>query len=168
MEEEVMKRNNKCLQCGTEMTAGRENYRYDISGLEGVTLENVLVYRCPNCGEDEVAISGIEQLHAALADHVARKPERLTPKEIRFLRKYLGYSSADFARKLGVPPSTVSRWERARAPLGMKPTVERLVRIMALEGKKVESYHLEEMATEEPSMRPIRFHETRKGWRPAA
>jgi DNA-binding transcriptional regulator YiaG len=58
----------------------------------------------------------MEQLHTTLAQAVATKKERLTPKEIRFLRTYLGYSSADFARKLGISLPTVSRWEREGKP----------------------------------------------------
>jgi putative zinc finger/helix-turn-helix YgiT family protein len=150
------------------MTTGRENYRYDASGLDGITLKNVTVHRCPDCGEYEVAIPAIEKLHAALAQAVASKPERLTPRDIRFLRTYLGYSSADFARRLGVSPSTVSRWEREDEPLRMKPTVERLVRVMALAGDAVKSYQLEEMGTEAPSSHPLRLEVTREGgWRPA-
>lgn len=159
----------RCLQCGAEMKTARENYRYDASGLDGITLQNVTVHRCPNCGEYEVAIPAIEKLHRALAEAVATKAERLTPKDIRFLRTFLGYSSADFARRLGVSPSTVSRWEREREPLRMKPTVERLVRVMALAGEAVKSYQLEEMGVEDASSRPFRLQVTREGdWRSAA
>jgi len=158
------RQNNRCMQCGTEMKGARENFRYDASGLDGVTLEAVMVHRCPNCGEYEVEIPRMEELHAALARGVAMKKERLTPKEIRFLRTYLGYSSADFARKLSVSLPTVSRWERQGAPLRMKAAIEKLLRVMALLSDAMESYPLEEMATEEPRNRPVRFHATRVGW----
>lgn len=45
----------------------------------------------------------------AVVQHIARSPERLGPAEIRFLRKYVGYSGKDFARFVGVTPETVSR-----------------------------------------------------------
>jgi len=86
------------------------------------------------------------------------------PKEIRFLRTFLGYSSADFARKVGVSLPTVSRWEREDAPLGMKSTAEKLLRIMVLADDAMRSYQLEEMASEEPASTPVRLHATRVGW----
>lgn len=36
--------NNKCLQCGTAMVNTIEPYRYDESGLDGVTLENITCF----------------------------------------------------------------------------------------------------------------------------
>ena len=87
----------KCLQCGHAMTTRRENVRYDASGLPGVTLVGVEVSRCAHCGEHEVAIPHIADLHRVLAHAVVRKSSRLTPAEIRFLRRSLGWSGQDFA-----------------------------------------------------------------------
>jgi hypothetical protein len=42
---------------------------------------------------------------------VIHKPARLSGSEVRYLRKYLGWSGADFAGHVGVDPSTVSNWE---------------------------------------------------------
>lgn len=160
-----MKRvNNRCVQCGTEMKSSVENYHYDESGLDGVTLENITIHRCPNCGESEASIPRTAQLLRALAESTAKKKARLAPKEIRFLRTFLGYSSADFARKVGVSLPTVSRWEREDAPLGMKSTAEKLLRIMVLADDAMRSYQLEEMASEEPASTPVRLHATRVGW----
>jgi putative zinc finger/helix-turn-helix YgiT family protein len=146
------------------MKDSNENYRYDESGLDCVTLENITVYRCPNCGESEPVIPNTMALHGALAKITATKKERLTPKEIRFLRTHLGYSSTDFARKMGVSVQTVSRWERENEPLGMKSVAEKLLRIMTLVGDAVKQYHLEEMATEEPAATALRLRATRVGW----
>lgn len=159
------RQNNKCMQCGTDgMKGARENFRYDISGLDGITLEDVMVYRCSSCGEYEVSLPRIQDLHATLAREIATKKERLGPKELRFLRTYLGYSSADFARRIGVSIPTVSRWESEEDPLGMKPAVEKLVRLMVLMEEAVKEYPLEEMATGEPVTSRLRLHATKRGW----
>jgi putative zinc finger/helix-turn-helix YgiT family protein len=160
--------NHKCLQCRETMTGKRENYRYDGSGLPGVILQDVMVYRCPHCGEHEVAIPNLEGLHNALAQMIVSKKERLGPEEIRFLRTHLGYSSAEFARKLGVALQTVSRWERYDKPLGMKPAVDRFIRLMVLAGDAVKGYPLEEMATAEPKRRTLRVYSTKTGWAEAS
>ena len=117
-----------CTVCGTAMKTKRENYRYDAVGLPGITLKDVAVSRCPKCGEYEVAIPRIEDLHRTIAHAVIEKRERLTPAEIRFLRKYLGWSGADFAAHVGATPETVSRWETGGTPMGV--TADRLLRLM--------------------------------------
>ena len=146
------------------MQAGREPYRYDASGLDGVILENTLVYRCPNCGVFVVSIERMEELHKGIAHALARKRERLSPKEIRFMRKWLGYSSAEFAGKMGVNPATVSRWESVSDPQTMGGTAERLLRLMVLQEKPVSSYPLDEMATTDPKPTRIRMRSDRTGW----
>src|SRR5260370_836362 len=104
----------KCPSCSAKMTTSRENFRYDASGLGNVTLANVEVSRCPECGEYQVVIPAIEQLHAALAEALVRQRARLRSEEVRFLRKYLGLSGPDFARIMDAAPETVSRWETGR------------------------------------------------------
>src|SRR5579883_463805 len=101
----------KCFECGTEMTSAHENYHYTACGLPNVTLKDIEVRRCPNCGDYEPLIPQIEDLHRVIAFAVATQPSRLSAAEIKFLRKYLGWSGADFAKRMGVSQETVSRWE---------------------------------------------------------
>lgn len=145
-----------CLMCGKKMKSTRENRKYDFSGLEGVTLLDVEVLRCSSCGEEEVGIPSIEGLHAALARHMAERKERLMPNEVRFLRKHLGLSTQDFARRMGVARETVARWESASEPLRMKTATERLLRLMVLLERPIDHYpdELDETATKEP--RPLK------------
>jgi putative transcriptional regulator len=131
----------KCSQCGHSMKSARENYLYRESGLPNVTLVGVEVSRCPHCGEHEVVIPKIEQLHRVIAAAVARKVPRLTLEEIRFLRKYLGWSGGDFAEHMGVTPETVSRWENGSAI--MSASAERLLRLAALSREPASDYSLE-------------------------
>jgi putative zinc finger/helix-turn-helix YgiT family protein len=127
-----------CLICGTPMTTRRENYQYTASGLRYVTLHNVEVSRCPQCGETEVAIPQIEGLHRAIATALVRKATRLAPEEIRFLRKYLGWSGVDFAAHMGTTPATVSRWEQGKTPMG--PIADRLLRLLVVTRAPVQEY----------------------------
>jgi putative zinc finger/helix-turn-helix YgiT family protein len=147
--------NHKCLMCGTPMKGTRENIKDDLIGLDGVTLKGVMVFRCPKCGEREMGIHKIEEMHRQLAMAVARRREKLGPKEIRFLRKYLGLSSKDFADKMGVDKTTVSKWERVDAPAPMGQPAERLLRLMVMVDRPVEEYPLEETGLVEA--RPIRM-----------
>ena len=117
-----------CFVCGSRMKTKRENYRYDAVGLPGITLQGVEVSRCGKCGEYEVAIPRIEELHRSIAQAVISKKERLTPAEIRFLRKQLGWTGAEFAGHFGAARETVSRWENGSAPMG--PTADHLLRMI--------------------------------------
>ena len=125
------------------MTTRRENVRYDASGLPGVTLVGVEVSRCAHCGEHEVAIPHIADLHRAMAHALVRKPSRLTPGEIRFLRRTLDWSGQDFAEHMGTTAETVSRWENGRAAMGAQ--ADRLLRLLVLHRQPAPSYDLAEM-----------------------
>ena len=133
----------KCIECGGPMNVHRENYRYDACGLP-VTLVGVEVDRCRKCGGHEVAIPRIEELHRVIAGVVIARSSRLGAAEVRLLRKVLGWSGADFARHLGVDPSTVSRWEHGRQAIG--PVADRLLRMMVARREPTCSYPLEALA----------------------
>jgi putative zinc finger/helix-turn-helix YgiT family protein len=107
----------KCIACQTKMTTARETYLYKSSGLPNVTLKDIEVSRCPSCGEYEVAIPHVEALHHALALAVISKRARLTSEEVRFLRKFLGWTGEDTASTLGVTRETVSQWEDGASPV---------------------------------------------------
>jgi len=155
----------KCLQCGQRMKSGRENYLYRESGLPNVTLVGIEVNRCPGCGEYEAVIPKIEQLHRVIATAVARKVPRLSANEIRFLRKYLGWSGGDFAKHMGVSPETVSRWEHGSATMG--PSAERLLRFAALTREPSSDYSLDvlkDVAQRKPVAQRLKVRVERGAW----
>jgi DNA-binding transcriptional regulator YiaG len=55
-------------------------------------------------------------------------PNVVLVAEVRFLRKHLGWSGADFAAHMGVDPTTVSAWENERKPFGTSS--DRLLRLI--------------------------------------
>lgn len=146
----------KCLTCGAGMVTKREVYRYDEAvGLPDVRLQDVEVSRCPRCGETEVAIPNIEGLHRAIAMSLVGKRQRLMPHEVRFLRKYLGLSQADFAARIGADPDTVSRWE-TRGPIGTQ--ADKLLRLMVATHKPPDCYpplQLETIAVQKAKSIPM-------------
>lgn len=158
-----------CIQCGAEMKTDRENFLYEASGLPGVTLVGVEVSRCPNCGQYEVSIPHIEELHGLIAHTLIRKPARLSGAEVRFLRKWLGWSAADFAAHVGVTPETVSRWENAAASMGA--TADRLLRLMVVTKEPVRDYSLDLLKdVDGEAAQPLRLgmHADQSGWRAEA
>jgi putative zinc finger/helix-turn-helix YgiT family protein len=154
------------------MESSRENHRWDASGLLNLVLVDVEVRRCPNCGEQSVVIPRIEALHRALAMMLIRRPGRLGPREIRFLRKWLGWSGQEFAKHFGVAPTTVSRWESVETPTPMGGTAERLLRLAVAHGQPAEEYPVSRLAeldeSDEVVSNLIGLKPNRNGWEPAA
>lgn len=158
-----------CTVCGGQMKTRRENYRYEASGLPYVTLKGVEVRRCQKCGETEVAIPAIEELHRAIAGALIRKRARLAPAEVKYLRKYLGWSGTDFAQRVGSTPETVSRWEHGKMPMG--PAAERLLRLIVATEAPVSDYTVDVLAqlgADDRKPRPVHLglsRDQRAGWR---
>lgn len=158
----------RCPVCGKgALEIRREPRRYG-RGID-VILMDLEVRHCQTCGEEFEVIPNIERLHEAIARDLAKSGHRLRAGEVRFLRTHLGYSSADFARVMGVSPETVSRWESKGAPKRMALSAERLLRLMVLQNEPVRSYDLEVAgASEEPASEPLRLRVTHDRWEPAA
>jgi putative zinc finger/helix-turn-helix YgiT family protein len=158
----------KCPQCRHEMVNKTENHRYSESGLSNVVLVGVEVRHCPNCGEEMVSIPRIEELHRTIAMTLIRHPGRISPSEIRFLRKWLGWSGVDFAKHMGVAPETVSRWETGDKPMG--GTAERLLRLAIAHGQPRNEYPigmLTEINDEQvPKASILGMKAERTGWVP--
>jgi putative transcriptional regulator len=134
------------------MASKRENHKYTACGLDYVTLVNVEVRRCQSCGEWEVVIPKMEQLHRVLAQTVAQAKSRLQGSEIRFLRKYLGYSGAEAASALSVTPETMSRWENDKVPISQ--SAERFLRLMVLSQQPAQFYPLEDLLADKTDKKP--------------
>lgn len=117
----------KCPKCRAQMRGSVQEHRYTECGLDYVLLKNVAVFECDECGERVLRIPAIEKLHRGIAHVIARRPSRLRPAEVRFLRKYLGLSNQDFAKTMGVSESQASRWTTSE-PMGA--SAERLLRLL--------------------------------------
>ena len=118
----------RCAECGGNLKVTGDTHRYVESGLRNVVLHGVQVRKCEKCGEDEVAIPNIAGLHRRIAMMLVMRKSALAAPELRFLRQYLGQSSKDFAKLLGVTPETMSRWENASRDI--PPVVDRVVRLL--------------------------------------
>lgn len=105
----------KCAQCGHIMEKTTGIHRYEESGLKNVILMNVPMYKCASCGETEVEIPAMEELHCLIGLFVLYQPNRLGSAEVRYLRKHMGYSQDELASYIGVTRGTITRWESSAA-----------------------------------------------------
>lgn len=160
----------KCAQCGaSDLEDVKVDHPYEECGLPNVTLIGVPARKCQKCGALRMRIPAIEGLHRALALAVLRKRSRLTGAEVRFLRKYIGLSGVDFARRIGTEAETVSRWENDKQAMGAQ--TERLLRLLVVTMGQVQEYPIEEFDQLDPELREsgtIRIERRSRDWAPAA
>ncbi len=124
---------NICMSCGKKMIKKKStSYHYIDCGLKNIYLVGITILRCTNtdCDDEEVVLPNQEQLHELIAQSLAKQSKKLLPEEIRFLRTHLGFSGVDFAKKIGVTPETVSRWEKGSVK--MSETTEKLLRVLII------------------------------------
>jgi DNA-binding transcriptional regulator YiaG len=157
-----------CPQCARPMGSTSDDHLYAECGLVTVMLGDVVVHDCSVCGEKLVALPHVEGLHRAIAMGVVQKRARLTPREVRFLRKYLGWSAPEFARYFGESAETVAAWEDVAAPRPMGEVAERLLRLMVSTtsaGDRLRLADLLELGVEEREPTWLRMELGDAGWR---
>ena len=160
----------KCRQCGsTELERTTVDHHYLESGLPNVHLRSIPARKCTACGALRIAIPAIESLHRAIALALLKKQTRLTGREVRFLRKYIGLSGVDFARRIGATPEAVSRWETDLKPIG--PQSERLLRLLVVTMGQVQEYPIESFDSIDSKLSlpaDLTLERSNRDWRPVA
>jgi transcriptional regulator with XRE-family HTH domain len=119
-----------CCECGEQATVITGDYLFVESGLPNVTLHGVELLRCDKCGSLTPVLSKINKLMQVIAEALVLKPSQLTGKEIRFLRKYIGFTGEQFGKKLGLTKEHVSRIENEKHTVGAQ--TDRLIRYLAI------------------------------------
>jgi len=133
-----------CHDCGKEVNVIVGNYQFKEVGLP-VVLMGIELVRCDNCGTTEPIIPNLNGLMDAIAYAVISDKCKLDGAEIRFLRKYLGMSAAEFSQLIHVDPATISRWENG--PQNPGPQADSLIRLTVLNNTPTLRLNIEEMMT---------------------
>lgn len=142
----------RCYECDYRGGLEEESVTHLLDDLFEVTAMRSV---CPKCGAEYTGFNRMEPMYDAIAKDLAKETRRLDPAEVRWLRKYLGFSSDTMADYLGVSRQTVSRWENEG---GIPVGTERLLKFMASQGPAVDDYPLEERRRETP-----RYHQNSRG-----
>jgi DNA-binding transcriptional regulator YiaG len=120
----------ECTACGAAAKVVRGRYQFAECGLRHVTLEGVETIRCAKCGNDEVIIPHMNDLMRTLSLAVVGQPFRLQGEDVRFLRKYLNMTQAEFAGLLHVHKTNLSKWENNQDKIGDQS--DRLIRAVTM------------------------------------
>jgi YgiT-type zinc finger domain-containing protein len=116
-----------CGNCEAVAAIVRRDYPFAEMGIP-VVLENIEVIECSHCGSVEPIIPNIDGLMVALAAALICNPRKLDGDEVKFLRKYIGKSSMEFARFLHVNHTHLSKIENNKLEIG--PRLDKLVRLL--------------------------------------
>jgi YgiT-type zinc finger domain-containing protein len=108
----------------------RRDYPFKESGLENVLLKDIEVLVCGQCGSAAPRIPRLKDLMRTIVVGLIAKPSELDGVEVRFLRKFMDETIGQFARKLGVHRSHLSRVENGS--LAISKQTDRLVRTLVL------------------------------------
>jgi len=124
-----------CRICGTrtvERLATLESpYHYTVSGLSNIFLVGIEVKRCVQCGTESPIIRRVVELNKLIAKDIAEKAGLLSGEELRYLRKFAGFSAKRFAALLEMTPSYLSRFENGHhSALG--GAADKLARALAM------------------------------------
>jgi putative zinc finger/helix-turn-helix YgiT family protein len=121
----------KCTECGSSDMESKVGTHEADFGLDApVLVEGAEILHCRACGETAVSIPRMAELVDAVTRKLVLKSERLTSKEIVYLRKQLQLTQTELADHLGgVGQVTVSRWETGDQ--AMRAPAERLLRVLA-------------------------------------
>ncbi len=156
----------KCESCGGAVVERRlDSYQFTESGLDDVSLVGVLERRCEACGDREVVLPRLKELHRVIAKALAAKSSLLTPQEFRFLRKHLGFSQGDFAERVNIRAEAVSRWETGAEEISWH--FELLLRLMVLLELHERSYSVKSFDAVDAKRRPahVRIFSDKTAWR---
>ena len=107
----------RCSVCGKGKLVHRV-IEHDVGGLldmKKVVVSNLPALVCSKCGSVSMYGGILEQIALQLAATILRLSE-LFPLEVRYLRKLVGDTQEEFARRLGVARITVNRWEKGEEP----------------------------------------------------
>lgn len=120
----------ECTACGATARAVRGAYRFTECGLRNVELQGVELVRCRKCGNEDVIIPRMNDLMRVLALAVVSRPSRLHGEDVRFLRKYLHMTQAEFAELIHIHKTNLSKWENDEDKIGEQS--DRLIRAVVL------------------------------------
>jgi len=140
-----MKKHQKYCICENDKPLKREliTKKYTFGGLDHVTLIGVEYFKCDVCGEEFYGYGNMIQLHQVIANALITKKGLLTGKEIRFLRKYLGYSGPIFGSLVKYEKETIYRIEGGSQPV--TPSYDRLVRFLVASKLPSRDYDLHDL-----------------------
>lgn len=164
---------NACLMTLLEHTGGAPDkpsdfYQYRECGLDNIWIRGGFSLEIIG-GEECLRVEDREELHEAIAASIVHRGDRITGRELRFLRHELRLTQGDLARLLETDVQSVARWEKGKTKA--PGPADRLIRFLYLRKLEKDSDvmdFLEELAALDRMTNGKQiFQRTRTGWEAA-
>lgn len=147
----------------------REPHHYRACGLDDVYLLNGFTIEETDYGRG-VSVHNVEDLHRAIGLRVISNKKPVSAREFRFLRKQMGFTQEQLAKRLRVDGQTVARYEKDQTAIpGSTDAVMRFLYAVYLIPADQRMQVLTELAEEleerdSKSGRAMYFRQTNHGW----
>lgn len=139
----------KCVECGASVRLTKGPTQIDIGLDKPVRVRGVEHGECRSCGEAYEFVPRYPRLLTSTAFELAKKPARLMPKEIRFLREVLDLKSKDMAERISVDKTTYSKYENGKQP--MDKSIEMLFRMVVQAELAGHHYDVPKLKSQKPT-----------------
>lgn len=116
----------RCVNCQSDNLVKDRTEHAGGLGVTSVTLTNVPVVYCGDCGEEYAQYPGYTLLLQHAVTKLCELSSTLTGEEVAFLRKWLGWRQDHMATNFGCHTMTISKWERGKCDVS--PMADRLLR----------------------------------------
>jgi DNA-binding transcriptional regulator YiaG len=95
-------------------------------------MTHVPGFKCTKCGGTTIPGDVINDALRAAVIVVTRLPRRLGKNEAKFIRRTMGITQEDLARRIGVVRETVAKWETEDGPSAQHDLLLRVVALTPL------------------------------------
>lgn len=153
----------------SDQEEAREPHQYRACGLDDVYLLNGFTIEDTDYGRG-VSVQNVDDLHRAIGMRVISDKQPLSAREFRFLRKQMGFTQDQLAKRLRVDPQTVARYEKDQTAIpGATDVVLRFLYAVHLipEGQRMDVLNglAEELEDRDSNVsRAMYFRQTNHGW----
>jgi DNA-binding transcriptional regulator YiaG len=158
MEIKMTKHNDKPEECDAGMVCVLEDGQHRVESIASAAKVRVLdtydatllvglrtivcgaaIERVDESGEETIELPKPRELRASVAIARCLMPEKLQGWEIKAMRKIMGLTLAELAKRLDerTAPETVSRWEADAQPMGSY--ADKVLRLMVCEALRTEA-----------------------------